>query len=66
MRHFYGKTMRLPVADPGFPRGRGANPKGGGHQPIIWPISPENCVKMKKFWAIGPLDLPLFINVPFC
>ena len=49
------------VANPGFPRGGGANPKGG-HQPIIWPIFPENCMKMKKFWARGgrhPLDPPL-------
>ena len=38
------------VADPGFPRGGGANPKGG-RQPIIWPIFAENCMKMKKFWA---------------
>ena len=43
-----------PVADSGFPRGGGANPKaGGGRQPIIWPIFPENCMKMKKFWARG-------------
>ena len=25
----------------------------GGRQPIIWPIFPENCMKMKKFWAGG-------------
>ena len=41
------------MADPGFPRGGGANPKGGGRQPIIWPIFPKNCMKMKKFWARG-------------
>ena len=40
------------MADPGFPRGGGANPEGG-RQPIIWPIFPENCMKMKKFWARG-------------
>ena len=34
----------ISVADPGFPRGGGANPKGRGHQPIIWPISPKNCM----------------------
>ena len=45
-----------PVADPGFPRGGGANPKGG--QPIIWPILPENCMKMKKFWAGGGACVP--------
>ena len=42
------------VADLEFPRGGGANPKwGGGCQPIIWPIFPKNCMKMKKFWARG-------------
>ena len=25
----------------------------GGCQPIFWPIFPENCLKMKKFWARG-------------
>ena len=62
------------MADPGFPRGGGANPKGGGCQPIIWPTFPENCMKMKKFWAGGgmhpshpPLDLPLFsVNFDAC
>ena len=55
------------VADPGFPRGGGANPRGG-RQPIIWPIFPKNCMKMKKFWARGgPLDPPLRRRVPdFC
>ena len=37
------------MTDPGFPRGA-ANP-GGERQPIIWSIFPENCMKMKKFWA---------------
>ena len=57
------------MTDPGFPRGEGANPKGGGRQPIIWPIFPENCMKIKKFWAGGarvarapPLDLPLLFH----
>ena len=40
------------VADPGFPRGEGANPKGG-RQLIIYLIFPENCMKMKKCWARG-------------
>ena len=38
------------VADPVFPR-RDANPWGG--QAIFWPILPENCMKMKNFWARG-------------
>ena len=46
------------VADPGFPRGGGANPKGGGCQPIIWPIFPKNCMKMKKFGARGGACIP--------
>ena len=45
-----GVTIRgaQSVADPGFPRGGDAN-FGGGRQPIIWPIFPKNCMKMKKF-----------------
>ena len=41
----------------------------GGRQPIIWSIFPENCMKMKKFWAGGrasltpPLDPPLIMSV---
>ena len=47
------------VADPGFPRGGGANPKGGGKcQPIIWQSLPENCMKMKKFWTRGGARVP--------
>ena len=45
------------VADLGFPRGGGANPKGG-RQLIIWPIFPKNCMKMKKFWARGGARAP--------
>ena len=47
-----------PVADPGFPRGGGANLKGWGRQPIIWPIIPKNCMNMKKFWARGGARVP--------
>ena len=35
-----------------FPE-RGANPKGEGHQPITWPIFPDNCIKMRKMGARG-------------
>ena len=31
----------------------GALTPEGGRQPIIWSIFPENCMKMKKFWAGG-------------
>ena len=49
-----------------FPEG-GAPTLGGGRQPIICLIFPENCMKMKKFWPRGggarpwrpPLDPPL-------
>ena len=43
-------VVSLAVGSPGFPRG-GAN--FWGCQPIIWPTCPENCIKMKKFWARG-------------
>ena len=46
---YYPKT--IPVADPGFPRGGHANSEGG--LPIIWPIFPENYMKMKTFWLGG-------------
>ena len=48
-----------------FPEEGALTPKGG-RQPVIWPIFPENCMRMKKFWAGGgraslapPLDPPL-------
>ena len=40
-----------------FPE-EGAPTPGGGHHPIIWPIFPENCMKMKKFWARGGRRVP--------
>ena len=30
----------------------------GGRQPIICPIFPENCMKIKKFWAQGGAGVP--------
>ena len=36
------------AADPGFPKGGGVNPKGGGRKPIIWPTFANNYMKMKK------------------
>ena len=38
-----------PVADPGFPRGGGTNPHGGGANLLFGPKYPENCMKMKEF-----------------
>ena len=40
----------FPVADPGFPRGGGANPKGGGGANLLFDqFLSENCMKMKTF-----------------
>ena len=45
------------MADPGYPRGGGANSTGGGHQHTILPKFPINCTKLKEFGP--PLDPPL-------
>ena len=37
------------VADPGFPRGGGANPQGWGTNLLFGQKFPENCMKMKEF-----------------
>ena len=44
----------LPVADPGFPRGRGANPARG---PQHTPNFPQNCTKLKEFGPPGARPL---------
>ena len=56
----------LAVADPGFPRGGGANHKGGGRQPIIWPIFSQKLHENEEILGRGgarpsrpPLDPPL-------
>ena len=41
-------SQTLSVADPGFPRGGGAN-SPGGRQHIIWPNFPKNCMKLIEF-----------------
>ena len=41
------------VADPGFPRGGGANSPGGGRQHTILPNFPINCMKLKEFGPGG-------------
>ena len=43
----------ISVADPGFLRGGGTNPKVGGANLLFGQFFPENCMKMKKFWARG-------------
>ena len=40
------------VADPGFPRGGGAN-SPGGRQHTILPYFPKNCMKLKEFGPSG-------------
>ena len=40
------------VADPGFPRGGGAN-SPGGRQHTILPNFPKNCMKLKEFGPPG-------------
>ena len=44
-------TMK-PVADPGFPRGGGAN-SPGGRQHMILSNFPKNCMKLKEFGPPG-------------
>ena len=55
--------MSLPagsVADPGFPRGGGTNPKGGQH--TILPNFPKNCIKLKEFGLGGVSITPPLIR----
>ena len=39
----------ISVADPGFPRGGGTNPQGGGANLLFSQKFPKNCMKMKEF-----------------
>ena len=41
------------MADPGFPRGGGANLQGGGTHLLFGQKFPENCMKMKEFGPRG-------------
>ena len=46
--------LLLAVADPGFPRGKGANSSGGGgRQHTILINFPKNCMKLKEFGPGG-------------
>ena len=47
-------------ADPGFPVGGGADPLGGRQHTILLNF-PKNCMKSRKFWAVGgaPINPPL-------
>ena len=49
------------MADPDNPcdKGEGSNPKAvHEHQPIVWPISPENCMRMKTVEHPFPMTPP--------
>ena len=43
------------VVDPEFPRGRGANFKGGCKKLLFSQLLPKNCTKLKKFGPQGEL-----------
>ena len=45
------------MADPGFPRGGGAN-FPGGRQHTILPNFPKNCMKLKEFGPPGGPRIP--------
>ena len=51
------KICLIPVADPGFPRGGGAN-SPGGRQNTILPKFPKNCMKLKEFGPPGGARVP--------
>ena len=53
------KIVLIPVADPGFPQGGGANSKGGYYLANF----PPNCMKLKEF---GPWGAPLDSANEFC
>ena len=61
----------MKVADPGFPRGGGANSQGGGANPLFGQNFPENCMQIKEFEPRGggrvslapPLDPPMIHHI---
>ena len=57
----YAQILKLgnkAVADPGFPRGGGANSPGEGRQHTILPYFPENYMKLKEFGPPGGARVP--------
>ena len=46
------------MADPGFPRGWGANPQGGGPKLLFGQKFAEKCMKMKEYEPGGGVSLP--------
>ena len=60
---FYSINTSFSGTDAGFPVGGGANPPGG-RQHMILPNFAKNCMKLRKFWAVGrgaPLNPPLLL-----
>ena len=51
------------VADPGFPRGGGAN-SPGGRQHMILPNFPKNCMKLKEFGPGGAHPKFYYVDPP--
>ena len=47
------KSLHQAVADPGFPRGGGANSQGGGANLLFGQKISKNCMKMKEFGPGG-------------
>ena len=52
MRSTFTQTTASPGADSGFPVGGGASSLGG-HQQMILLNFAKNCMKLRKFWAVG-------------
>ena len=44
--------MYMSGADKGFPVGGGTDPPGGRQHTILSNF-PKNCMKLRKFWAVG-------------
>ena len=45
------------VSDPAFPRGGGANSKGGRKKLLFGQFFPKNCMKLKEFGLGGRVSL---------
>ena len=67
--HCYPVDSGVPAlqrVDPGFPIGGGANPYGE-RQHMILPNFPQNCMILRKFWAVGnaPRSASVFMERTF-
>ena len=50
--------------DPGFPLGGGADPLGGRQHTILSKF-PKNCMKSRKFWAMGGGGVLIYLDVTY-